>query len=40
MNVVAKSSRLGAWSPTDASEEMYVERGASLEEYVATAAAS
>ncbi len=35
MNVAAKSSRLDAWSPTDASEEMYVKRGASLEEYVA-----
>ena len=34
-NVAAKSVRLDAWSPTDASEEMYVKRGASLEEYVA-----
>ena len=34
-NVAAKSARLDAWSPTDASEEMYVKRGASLEEYVA-----
>jgi hypothetical protein len=34
-NVAAKSSRLDAWSPTDASEEMYLKRGASLEEYVA-----
>jgi hypothetical protein len=33
-NVAAKSTRLDAWSPTDASEEMYVKRGASLEEYV------
>jgi len=34
-NVAAKSARLNASSPTDASEEMYVQRGASLEEYVA-----
>lgn len=34
-NVAAKSARLDAWSPTDASEEMYVAHGASLEEYVA-----
>src|SRR3954469_3447688 len=34
-NVAEKSARLDAWSPTDASEEMYVKRGASIEEYVA-----
>jgi hypothetical protein len=33
--VAAKARRLDAWSPTDASEEMYVSRGASLDEYVA-----
>jgi hypothetical protein len=34
-SAAAKSARLDAWSPTDASEEMYLKHGASLEEYVA-----
>jgi hypothetical protein len=33
-DVAAKSARLRAFSPTDASESMYVSRSASLEEYV------